>query len=314
MSEGTRIPWAHNTFNPWWGCVKIAPECQRCYAATFSHRLGHDLWGPNSARRMSSESYWQLPLKWNTDAARAGERRRVFCASMADWLEARPDLIAPRLRLFDLIRRTESLDWLLLSKRVGDWQALVAQAMQAVPGACDAYDDTLIWLSDWLCGKPPKNVWVGTTIGHPDRLDQITALRAVPAVVHFISIEPLISELSFISDTEIGVLNALAGLAPGEVSEVGSPRIAWAILGGESGAGARPMHLDWMRSLMAECRDAGTAVFVKQLGANVYTLPEGSGGDDGVTQRVRLIDRSGSDMAEWPPDLRVREFPQPSTS
>lgn len=119
MAENSKIEWTNHTFNPWRGCQKVSPGCQHCYAETLSKRnpavLGE--WGPNGKRVIASEAHWRLPLKWNKAAKLAGERHRVFCASLADVFEDRPELVAPRVRLFHLISETPNLDWLLLTKR-----------------------------------------------------------------------------------------------------------------------------------------------------------------------------------------------------
>src|SRR5690606_36582345 len=86
MAETTKISWTDSTFNPWRGCTKIAAECSSCYADTMSKRNPKTLgvWGPRGTRVVAAESYWRQPLKWDREAAAAGERRRVFCASLAD--------------------------------------------------------------------------------------------------------------------------------------------------------------------------------------------------------------------------------------
>src|SRR5262245_38921814 len=121
MGKDTTITWAHDTFNPWVGCVEVSPACDHCYASAWSDRFRHGLWGKDAPRRVTRPAYWREPMAWNRDADQAGERRRVFCASLADVLEQRGDAVgaeldAARARLWDLIRATPSLDWLLLSK------------------------------------------------------------------------------------------------------------------------------------------------------------------------------------------------------
>src|SRR5262249_26019968 len=124
MGKQTAIDWCNHTFNPWWGCDEarvpdgsMSPECVYCYARTFAKRVGHDIWGADAPRRSFGDKLWVEPEKWNGDAALSGERRRVFCASMADVFEDRPDLDPHRARLWALIERTPHLDWLLLTKR-----------------------------------------------------------------------------------------------------------------------------------------------------------------------------------------------------
>src|SRR5262249_13514331 len=103
-------------------------------------------------------------------------------------------------------------------------------------------------------------------------------LLAIPAVVHGLSIEP-----------------QLAAVHLGSFAR----RLQWVINGGESGAGARPFHLEWARSLVAECRSSGTAIYMQKLGCNPF-----EGG-----RSLRLKDYAGGDWSEWPADLRVRQFP-----
>ena len=117
MGKDSRIEWTHHTFNPWWGCVKVSPAYKHCYAEGWAKRVGLDVWGARAPRRFFSDAHWREPLKWNRGAETAGERRRVFCASMADVFEARDDLNPWRERLWQLIEATPFLDWLLLTKR-----------------------------------------------------------------------------------------------------------------------------------------------------------------------------------------------------
>lgn len=124
MGEVTGISWTDHTFNPWWGCKKVSPACDRCYAESTSKRYGFKIWGQDSERRFFGEKHWGEPLKWDTAANKNGTRKRVFCASMADVMEDRPDLIESREELRELILRCQSLDWLLLTKRPENFQLL----------------------------------------------------------------------------------------------------------------------------------------------------------------------------------------------
>lgn len=176
MSENTKIEWAHHTFNPWWGCVEMSPACDHCYARTFSKRLGFDIWGTGKPRRWASPEYWRKPLKWNRDAAKAGERRRVFCASMADVFEkGSSDLDGQRANLWALIEMTPMLDWLLLTKRPENITRMVP--------------------ADWL-QTPLENVWYGSTVEDLQRQRRINVLGAVPAYVRFLSCEPLLEGIA----------------------------------------------------------------------------------------------------------------------
>lgn len=242
--DGTTSP--GYTFNPWSGCQKVSPGCQHCYAETMAKRnpttLG--IWGPTGARVRMSDAYWRKPLKWNEQAEKEGRRYRVFCASMADVFEDRPELAGWRLDLFRLIVHTRNLDWLLLTKRPENIVSMM---------------DSMGW--PFMLA----NAWVGTTVENQEQADRrIPQLLAVPAVVRFLSCEPLLGpvDLSSIPDAlyDTGMpfsWNKLGGDERG---------IKWVIAGGESGHGARPMHPDWVRSLRDQCQAAGVPFFFKQWG------------------------------------------------
>ncbi|MFL6621252.1 MAG: DUF5131 family protein [Sulfurifustis sp.] len=173
MAKNSKIEWTHHTFNPWWGCTKISPACDNCYAESWAVRLGLDLWGARKSRRFFSEAHWEEPRRWNQEAAEEGIRRRVFCASMADVFENRRELNSWRDKLWTLIQETPWLDWLLLTKR---------------PSLIGRYAP---WADTW-----PKNVWLGTTVESQRIAKQrLPNLVEHPAVVRFISCEPLLGVL-----------------------------------------------------------------------------------------------------------------------
>ena len=230
MGKDSRIEWTHHTFNPWWGCVKVSAACDHCYAETWAKRLGEGLWGPHTSRRFFSDAHWKEPLRWDKDAARDKVRRRVFCASMADVFENRPDLVAERRRLLDLIAQTPNLDWLLLTKRIH----LVRKQLPK------GYEF-------------PKNVWLGTTVE-----DQATAKKRIKHLlefsspsVRFLSCEPLLSAVDL---SEYLVRN-----------EKGN-RVDWVIAGGESGPHSRPMDPAWPVALQRQCAKAKVPFHFKQWG------------------------------------------------
>jgi protein gp37 len=295
MGEQTAIAWTDHTFNPWWGCQRVSPGCEHCYAETFSRRVGLKVWGPTTERRFFGDEHWAEPIKWNRKAAEEGVRRRVFCASMADVFENRDDLLPHRARLWVLIASTPHLDWLILTKRP---QNVEAMARAAASHNWDAEPPHVV--TPW-----PRNVWLGTTAEDQQRADErIPALLGVPAAVRFVSYEPAIGPVDFTRIRNGGKLfapfNALRRWDPGN----GEPTtgIDWVIVGGESGGGARPFDLAWARSAVAQCYGAGIACFVKQLGA----FPIDGVAGNVVPQR----DRKGGDQDEWPQILRVRQFPR----
>src|ERR1700675_2662026 len=203
MRKETSIAWCDHTFNPWWGCQRVSPGCEHCYAETFAKRLGKKIWGPTADRRFFSDAHWNEPLKWAFAARREGVRRRVFCASMADVFEDRHDLENQRERLWKLIKVTPDLDWLLLSKRPENFDKFLPWGSRAI-GHCHART-TCNW-----CSGPWSNIWLGCTAEDQRRLDERSPiLLDTPAAVRFISAEPLLGPLQFHPGT-IGCIGNLA--------------------------------------------------------------------------------------------------------
>lgn len=298
MAENSQIEWTDHTFNPWRGCVKVSPGCDHCYAETLSKRNPATLgeWGKDANRVIAADAYWKKPEKWEREAeafyAKHGRRQRVFCASLGDVFENRLDLAAPRLRLLDLIRRTPSLDWLLLTKRPKNVMPLLHKAYMDVcdpDGAGAPYEglDLMDWLADWQeHGSPPTNIWIGTSVEDQERADQrIPALLRVPAAVRFLSMEPLLGPVDLtlqleprldrhaagLSDDPLAASMLADAICSGHGSGPMLPSLDWVIVGGENGHGARPMHPEWARSLRDQCAEAGVPFFFKQWGAYAPT-------------------------------------------
>lgn len=263
MGQQTGIEWTDHTFNIAWGCMKVSPGCANCYADTLSRRYGHDVWGPakTTARRTFGPKHWNDPIRWNRDAEKAGVRRRVFCSSMCDVFEDHPTIDAEREKLWPLIRATPWLDWQLLTKRPERIKANLPD--------------------DWNDGY--SNVWLGTSVESQPYAWRAFELCNVRAAVHFISAEPLLDrvDLASIEITPREIFNAYEGYvtrdgADGDYLTVG--RVRWVIAGGESGAKARPMDLEWARLLRDQCETFEAAYFLKQLGGRVNKR----GGDDAL--------------------------------
>ena len=177
-------------------------------------------------RRPASERTWAEPLRWNRAAEKAGEIRTVFCASMGDVFEARPELDAVRQRLWKLIDATASLRWLLLTKR----PETIDRAVTAV-------------------------AWLGVTAETQEQAD-----RRIPLLLEqcsatgtgaFVSIEPLLEPL----DLNLGGGFLFSSLAA---------KLEWVIVGDESGKRRRPAKLDWVRSIRDQCIEADVPFFFKQ--------------------------------------------------
>lgn len=177
MAENSHIEWTHHTFNPWIGCTKISAACDFCYADAWDQRGLHRLprrWGPHAARTRTSKSYWSTPLRWQKEARPSGERKRVFCASLADVFDNHKSIKAEwRDDLWTLIQRCPDLDWLMLTKRPQN----IARFLP----------------DDW--GDGYHNVWLGATVENQKAADRLSALTEVPATVRFLSMEPLLGKV-----------------------------------------------------------------------------------------------------------------------
>jgi protein gp37 len=252
MGEVTSIAWTQHTFNPWWGCMKVGPGCDFCYAEAFDRRLRGDHWGTGKERRYFENFHWDAPLKWNREAEASGKRSRVFCASMADVFDNEVDQ-SHRERLWHLIRVTPMLDWQIVTKRIGNAPKMLPE--------------------DWGNGYP--NVWLLSTVVNQEEAERdIPKLRAVPARIHGLSIEPQLEHI--------------------DLTRYALDPSWWVICGGESGAKARTFMLDWARSLRDRCTATGTPFFFKQTGSR----PDG--------ERIK---GKGDDPAQWPDGIGVRQFP-----
>lgn len=298
MGISTGIEWCHHTFNPWRGCTKVSPGCTNCYAEKLSARNPAALgtWGPRGQRVVAAESYWRQPLRWDRESEAAGERRRVFCASLADVFEDRPELTVPRCRLLRLIHQTPSLDWLLLTKHPeGIMERLQECASQEDRDRSDngrlGINDGACLASQWRHGAPLANVWLGVSIENQQYADnRIPLLLRTTAAVRFLSLEPLLEPVDL----------AARGWLRGSDQATGVPSIDWVIVGGESGGkNVRACDLAWVRSIVRQCQEAAVPVFVKQVGSRPKT----------ATLSLWFRDRKGGNPDEWPSDLRVREFP-----
>lgn len=294
MAENTKIEWCDHTFNPWEGCQKVGPGCDNCYAESRNARFAGGAainWGPGAPRRRTSASNWANPLKWNREAKLQHDawegfkaqhteltdedliakgfikprRPRVFCASLADVFD---NAVDPQWRadLFALIQKTPYLDWLLLTKRIGNVTPMLAAMAHG--------NDPDLRLLDMM---PLPNVWIGATIVNQAEADRdIPKLLEVPARVRFLSMEPLLGPVDlthidvFGGDAEIYPLKGTTDCVDDEGEPATDvPALDWVIVGGESGPGARPMHPEWARSLRDQCAAAGVPFLFKQWGETI---------------------------------------------
>lgn len=299
--ENSKISWCDHTFNPWIGCTKVSEGCKHCYAETLmDKRWGKVKWGPEGARVRTSEAYWKKPEKWNREAewfvecvkcgwrgsklhrgacpnCGGGEckpaRQRVFCGSLCDVFEDRQEEAPIQFDLWDLIRLTPNLDWLLLTKRP-------ELAISVLP---------LMYYMHW-----PDNVWVGTSVENQEQADKrIPELLHIPARVRFLSVEPMLGPID---------LRLHDYAASGNSHSVRRTFIHWVIVGGESGPEARPMHPEWVRSIRDQCQAAGVPFFFKQWGEwipRIELLPQHQVANPGEWGIVNIHGKYLSKTTTW---------------
>jgi protein gp37 len=219
MSDKSKIEWTDATWNPVRGCTKVSPGCAHCYAETFAERFrgvpghpfeyGFDL-------RLVPEKLGD-PIQWSAS-------RKVFVNSMSDLFhEGVPD------------------DYIVKVARVmvaANWHTY-----QVLTKRAERLRDLL--QSKLRFAAEQKHIWWGVSVENRKHgLPRMDVLRQAPAVVRFLSVEPLLEDLGTVD---------LSG-------------IAWVIVGGESGPGARPMDPEWVRSLRHQCIKSRVAFFFKQWG------------------------------------------------
>lgn len=233
----SKIEWTDYTFNPWIGCTKVSQGCKFCYAERDNqfYRWNKAGWGPQADRRRTSAANWKKPLQWNAEAKKTGQRMRVFCASLADVFDDHASIL-PELRseLWYLIEQTPELDWMLLTKRPENFASMLPK------------------------GPVLENVWLGVTAEDQENADKrIPILLSTPALVRFVSCEPLLGD--------VDLSRWLWNVDPRRSAKTS---LDWVIAGCESGYTARSADPDWFRSLQSQCYAALTPFFLKQMVVN----------------------------------------------
>jgi protein gp37 len=299
MGGASKIEWTERVWNPIRGCSRVSPGCQHCYAERVAHRFS----GPGQpyeglTHLVAGKPQWTgevrlvpealgEPLHWRKPC-------RVFVNSMSDLFhEDVPDGFL--CRVFKVMGQAERHTFQVLTKRADRMQRFLREQTNA--HAIRTLEDP-----EFCVRWPYPNVWCGVSVEDQQRANErIPPLLQTPAAVRFVSAEPLLGpvdltavrhQLGAQSFATVNVLVEKDSLNRGH----DRPRLDWVIVGGESGPGARPMRLEWARSLVTQCREAGVAVFCKQIGT-VAAWDLGS------------RDAKGGRMEDWPVDLRVREFP-----
>lgn len=312
MSTNTEIQWTDATWNPVRGCSRVSPGCDNCYAMKQAHRFagpgkpydGLTVLRPKNAKRPGVDWSGRVRLVPKALSEPAGWKtpQNIFVNSMSDLFhEGLKDTA-----------RDEVFHWMGVCDDLGrghTFQILTKRPLSAARyfktgSAYKAWNGPRMGPNAW----PARNVHLGVSVEDRAAKVRIDELRDIPAILRFLSIEPLLEDL-------------------GEIDLRG---IGWVIVGGESGPGARPCALEWIERIVEQCRAANVPVFVKQLGARVvseqraYLRPDLSLGTDeeakaelGVGSRwlwqAGLAHKKGGDMSEWPEALQVREFPEART-
>jgi protein gp37 len=310
----TTIEWTDETWNPFVGCSKISPGCTNCYAILQAYRnsaMAQKMINPGRMRyyegltqKTGDRIDWtgkvqfvpealEIPVHWK-------KPRRVFVDSMSDLFhETIP--FEQIDQVFAVMALTHHHTYQVLTKRADERMLeylrgannrvrIAAVDMGRSLGVDHADIESCQW--NW----PLPNVWLGATTETQKEADKrIPLLLQTPAAVRFLSCEPLLEKINLrIGNTQ---QDAIARRIRGESHQ--RVRLDWVIIGGESGPRARPFNLDWARSLLQQCHDVNISAFVKQLGSNVF---------DESGARIKLRNRKGANVQEWPLDLQVREM------
>lgn len=337
----------------------MSPGCAHCYAARMASRFAgtgspyeglarHGKW--TGAARFVPEML-ELPLRWK-------KPRRVFVNSMSDLFH--DDISDEQIAaVFGVMAAAPQHTFQVLTKRpermaawfrwLEQYVALCDRTLLAItewmPDSCAAIAEEQLRkeLQDVHSSWPLPNVWIGVSAEDQARADErLPLLLQTPAAVRWVSCEPLLGAVDlsrWVFDRDRAIDRARFGPAAMNREQadavIGHP-LDWVVVGGESGPGARPCDVGWVRSIVGQCKTAGVPVFIKQLGANAidsslrdvwchgehhYTrapgdplLAEATGrpGYEVTDHRLsRLLrDPSGADPSEWPSDLRVRDWPR----
>jgi protein gp37 len=345
MGQSSKIEWTNTTWNPLVGCRSCSSGCAKCYAEVMSNRLKgmakKDLQsGKNPGRKSHYLNVIGENGKWNNQVELVPEAladplkwkrpRKVFVNSMSDLFYGNDaDLRSCGARgikftpvpfeyvdkVFAVMALCPQHIFQVLTKRpdrmakyfeLPDRHNQIELAAESIKAGDPSFGGKHL-----LPAIPFKNVHLGTSVENQAAADErIPYLFKCPAAIRFLSAEPLLGGIG------------LARHLP-HVHGIRADRF-WVIVGGESGLGARPCDVDWIRSIVSQCKAAGVACFAKQLGANVRDMgttsadhfdesecwPKGTKIDKSDSHHVLLDDSKGGSPDEWPIDLRVREFPQ----
>jgi protein gp37 len=314
----TSIEWCTAVWNPLRGCTRVSPGCVNCYAEVMAARFsGPGYWGEGVAEIVQKPG-GGIDHRWTGKIVEVADKllepmrwkkpQRIFVNSTSDLFHegVSDDFIE---QIFAVMALCPQHTFLVLTKRAdrmsrffagfeedgvfheGCRDALIEGQAQSL--YAKQHPDEAANVSMWLAVHMPlPNVWIGISTEDQQRFDERWPhLAATPAAKRFISYEPALGPVDF----------GAAMFGPIRVDQI--------IIGGESGPGARVFDPAWARSALAQCRVRGVAAFVKQMGSRPYDSGNPSAAAAGGPIKMRLVDKKGGDMAEWPEELRVREMP-----
>lgn len=305
MGQKSSIQWTDGTWNVARGCTKVSRGCDFCYMMRDSFD-GHRY---NPEQVVKTISVFDAPLKWQRQRNALDQKwrktggtlsekeslkltqlmntKRVFTSSLTDVFH--PDIDSFRDEIWAIIRQCPEFDFQILTKRIERVKDLLP--------------------ADWGNGYP--NVWIGCTMEDQEAFDnRILILLSIPAVVRFISAEPLLSEIDMKYPKSIFPNGPQMCCSGDQCGCLGMPTeppliygIDWVIIGGESGNDTgqwkyRKSRLEWYESIINQCKEYHVPVFMKQLGTWL------------AKKEMNLHDRHGGEIDEWPDHLKIREFPK----
>lgn len=336
MGDKTGIAWTETTWNPLRGCSKVSLGCRNCYAETVAGRFSGR--GQPYEGTVDDRGRWNGVVKFVPerlgDPIRWTRPRRVFVNSMSDvFHESVPfETIAAifgvmagaRRHTFQVLtkrpeRAAEFFQWLGepgSSIYQTPWFKCTTEALAVLP---EDVPRSRSYITDPTGPWPLPNVWLGVSAEDQATWDaRVPLLLQLPAAIRWVSVEPQIGPI----DTRVGIEAAFCpscgcdavysshdlrwhcfvgcGWTGAELPP--SPLLGWVVVGGESGRRARPFRIGWARDIVADCHAAGVACFVKQLGSSPV-------GNDGA-RYPGINHPKGEDTDEWPPDIRVQEYPR----
>lgn len=323
MGDKTGISWTDATWNPIRGCSKVSAGCKNCYAEKVAARFsgpGQPYEGTvrdgrwNGQIRFVPEKLIE-PLRWKRP-------RRIFVNSMSDLFhDGVPfEFIAA---VFGVMAACPQHTFQVLTKRPERAVEFFAWAQ----GNNHSHPETICLHysraytaapANGVYRWPLPNVHLGVSVEDQPTADaRIPPLLQCPAAVHFVSYEPALAAVDFAPylrpnwDVFVGPCGCSERRDPWTRCDNCIHTLRWVIVGGESGPNARPFDVAWARSTIEQCRAAGVACFVKQVGAHPWDGPGSLWGADPTMRSgvIHLADRAGADPSEWPEDLREQEFP-----